>query len=134
MARWAGGRKWLWQIVRLGVCVTALGWVLAQLNWEQFGEAWQSSDKFLVVTAFAFFLPAPTQVINKAIHMTTDRDAVLLTDIRISATRVLTGFLLSVFVGVPAGLILGMNPVIRAAINPIISIITKKCSVEKNCG
>jgi len=33
-----------------------------------------------------FFLPAPTQVIDKAIQMTTDRDAVLLTDIKISAT------------------------------------------------
>ncbi len=70
-----------------------------------------------------FFLPAPTQVIDKAIQMTTAKDAVLLADIKISATRVLTGFLLSVLVGVPAGLIIGMNSVVRAAINPIISII-----------
>jgi len=53
-------------------------------------------------------LPAPTQVVDKAIQMTTAKDAVLLADIKISATRVLTGFLLSVLVGVPAGLIINV--------------------------
>lgn len=53
-----------------------------------------------------FFLPAPSQVMERALAMTTGKDAVLLNDIRMSGTRVLTGFLLSAVVGVPLGLIM----------------------------
>ncbi len=70
-----------------------------------------------------YFLPPPTDIVQRALQLTTGKDAVLLTDIRMSATRVLTGFLLSVLVGLPMGLIMGMNDKIRALFNPIISII-----------
>lgn len=70
-----------------------------------------------------FFLPAPSQVMERALAMTTGKDAVLLNDIRMSGTRVLTGFLLSAVVGVPLGLIMGMNRQVRAFLNPIVSII-----------
>ncbi len=70
-----------------------------------------------------YFLPAPSKVIVRAVDMTTGKDAVLLHDIRISATRVLTGFLLSALIGIPCGLVMGMNSYIRAALNPIVSII-----------
>jgi taurine transport system permease protein len=55
--------------------------------------------------------------------MTTGKDAILLNDIKMSATRVLAGFLLSVVIGVPFGLIMGMSSTVRAALNPIISMI-----------
>jgi taurine transport system permease protein len=70
-----------------------------------------------------FFLPAPSQVASRALEMTTGRDAILLNDIKMSAARVLTGFLLSAVAGVPLGLIMGMSTTVRAMLNPIISII-----------
>jgi taurine transport system permease protein len=70
-----------------------------------------------------FFLPAPSQVVSRALEMTTGKDAILLNDIKMSATRVLAGFLLSAVVGVPLGLIMGMSTIVRATLNPIISII-----------
>ena len=71
----------------------------------------------------SFFLPMPSAVAAKALQMTTGEDAILINDIKISATRVLMGFGLSVIIGVPCGLILGMNSIIRAAFNPVISLI-----------
>ena len=70
-----------------------------------------------------FFLPAPSQVAVRALQMTTGKDAILLNDIKMSATRVLAGFLLSVAVGVPFGLVMGMSSIVSAALNPIISMI-----------
>ncbi len=70
-----------------------------------------------------FFLPPPSQVVERALEMTTGKDAILLNDIRMSASRVLTGFLLSVLAGVPFGLIMGMSSFVRATFSPIISII-----------
>jgi taurine transport system permease protein len=40
-----------------------------------------------------------------------------------SATRVLTGFALSALIGVPLGLVMGMSHWVRAALNPVVSII-----------
>jgi taurine transport system permease protein len=57
------------------------------------------------------------------VQMSSGPDAVLWHDIRMSATRVLTGFVLSAVVGVPVGLVMGMSPVIRASLNPIVSLI-----------
>jgi taurine transport system permease protein len=70
-----------------------------------------------------FFLPSPTQILSRMVQMGSGPDAVLWHDIRMSATRVLTGFALSAAVGVPVGLIMGMSPGIRASLNPIVSII-----------
>ena len=70
-----------------------------------------------------FFLPAPSQVLLRMKQMSTGPEAVLLHDVRISAVRVLVGFFLSATAGVPCGLIMGINPVVRAALSPIISII-----------
>ena len=71
----------------------------------------------------SFFLPMPSIVAKRALQMTTGPDAILINDIKVSATRVLIGFGLSVIIGVPCGLILGMSSIIRAAFNPIISLI-----------
>ncbi|MGR8935369.1 MAG: ABC transporter permease [Gammaproteobacteria bacterium] len=49
--------------------------------------------------------------------------AVLGEDIKMSASRVLTGFLLSTVIGVPCGLLMGVSPYLRAALNPIVSLI-----------
>jgi len=70
-----------------------------------------------------FFLPAPSQVVRRMGQMATGPDAVLFHDIKISATRVLIGFMLSAVVGVPLGLVMGMHPLLRASLNPIISVI-----------
>ncbi|MFQ5432569.1 MAG: ABC transporter permease [Nitrospinota bacterium] len=70
-----------------------------------------------------FFLPAPSKVASRALEMTTGPHAVLWHDIKMSATRVLTGFIASVVVALPLGIILGMNSFLRAVCNPIISFI-----------
>ncbi len=70
-----------------------------------------------------YFLPAPSSIAARALQMTTGEDAVLLHDIRMSATRVLTGFILSALIGLPFGLIMGMSGTVRALLNPIVSII-----------
>ena len=70
-----------------------------------------------------YFLPAPSQVISRMVAMASGPDATLWHDIQVSATRVMTGFVLSTLVGVPVGLVMGMNSLVRAALSPIISII-----------
>jgi taurine transport system permease protein len=70
-----------------------------------------------------FFLPAPSQVLERMQQLATGPDAVLWHDVRISATRVLAGFALSALVGVPFGLVMGVSPLVRAALSPVISII-----------
>jgi taurine transport system permease protein len=70
-----------------------------------------------------YFLPSPSSIVKRAVQMTAGKDAVLFYDIRMSATRVLTGFFLSALVGVPFGLVMGMSSTVRALLSPIISII-----------
>ena len=70
-----------------------------------------------------FFLPAPSAVVQRMIQLAGGPEAVLWRDIRMSASRVLAGFALSALVGVPFGLLMGMSPLVRAALNPIVSII-----------
>jgi taurine transport system permease protein len=70
-----------------------------------------------------FFLPAPSAVVERMTQLAGGPEAVLWRDIKMSASRVLTGFALSALVGVPFGLLMGMSPVVRAALNPIVSII-----------
>jgi taurine transport system permease protein len=70
-----------------------------------------------------FFLPAPSAVFERMTQLAGGPEAVLWRDIKMSASRVLTGFALSALVGVPFGLLMGMSPVVRAALNPIVSII-----------
>jgi taurine transport system permease protein len=95
--------------------------LVGALGLSAFLGLWEALVRTGIVEAF--FLPAPTQVLARMQQLSTGPDAVLWHDIRMSATRVLTGFLLSAVVGVPLGLIMGMSPTIRAALNPIISII-----------
>lgn len=71
----------------------------------------------------SFFLPAPSAVVERMMQLASGPEAVLWNDIKMSASRVLTGFVLSVIVGVPFGLLMGMSPGMRAALNPIVSII-----------
>jgi taurine transport system permease protein len=100
----------LWQILVLG----ALGLLLFLGGWE-----------LLVRLRFIdpFFLPAPSSVVQRMMQLASGPEAVLWHDIRMSASRVLTGFVLSALVGVPMGLLMGMSPTVRAALNPIVSII-----------
>jgi taurine transport system permease protein len=100
----------LWRSAVIG----SIGLILFLLLWEILVR---------VGVIDSFFLPAPSQVALKAIHLTTGEDAVLINDIKMSASRVLMGFLLSVVIGVPSGLIMGMSSTVRAALNPVISII-----------
>ena len=95
--------------------------VLGSIGLISFLSLWEILVQAGVIDSF--FLPAPSAVAAKALQMTTGKDAVLLNDIKMSATRVLAGFLLSVVIGVPFGLILGMSSTVRAALNPIISMI-----------
>jgi taurine transport system permease protein len=100
----------LWSLVVIG----SLGLLL-------FLGAWELSVRLGVIDPF--FLPAPSSVISRAYELTAGDDAVLPHDIKMSATRVLTGFLLSAIVGVPFGILMGMSTTVRAALSPIVTII-----------
>jgi taurine transport system permease protein len=100
----------LWQVIVSG----ALGLLV-------FLGGWELLVRLEVIDPF--FLPAPSSVIARMIQLASGPQAVLWHDIRMSASRVLTGFALSALVGVPMGLVMGMSPLVRAALNPIVSII-----------
>lgn len=99
-----------WQTAVIG----AVGFIGFLLIWELIVRVGMVDD---------FFLPPPSAVLERAVQMATGEDAVLLDDIGISSIRVLTGFLFSVLVGVPLGLMLGMSTFFRALAAPVISLI-----------
>lgn len=78
---------------------------------------WEGAVRLGLVDAY--LLPAPSRILSTIV----DRRDLLFADMLVSARRVLGGFLLSAFVGVPLGLVMGVNPYVRAALNPIISVI-----------
>lgn len=86
----------LWQILVAG----ALGLLLFLGSWE-----------LLVRLGFIdpYFLPAPSAVVRRMVELASGPEAVLWHDIRMSTSRVLTGFALSALVGVPFGLMMGMS-------------------------
>lgn len=100
----------LWQVMVTG----AIGLVV-------FLGLWELAVRSGLIDAF--FLPAPSQVLARMRDLATGPEAVLWRDIQVSSIRVLAGFVLSAVVGVPFGLLMGVSPVVRAALNPIISII-----------
>lgn len=100
----------LWRSVVMG----AVGLLL-------FIGSWEAAVRLGLIDPY--FLPAPSAVVQRMLEMASGPEAVLWHDIRMSASRVLTGFLLSALVGVPFGLLMGMSSNVRAALNPIISII-----------
>ncbi len=95
--------------------------VIGSLGLVTFLLIWEVSVRIGLIDPF--FLPPPSRVVQRAFQMITTDDAVLLKDIRMSSTRVLTGFLLSAVIGVPLGMIMGMSVLIRTALNPVVSII-----------
>ncbi|MGD8589398.1 MAG: ABC transporter permease [Chromatiales bacterium] len=105
-----GKEPGLWQVLVYG----ALGLLV-------FLGGWELAVRFGFIDAF--FLPAPSQVFERMLQLASGPEAVLWHDIRMSAQRVLAGFVLSALVGVPFGLLMGMSPGMRAALNPIVSII-----------
>ncbi len=95
--------------------------VLGSVGLLTFLVIWELLVSFRVIDPY--FLPSPSSIVKRAVQMTAGKDAVLPYDIRMSATRVLTGFFLSALVGVPFGLVMGMSSTVRALLSPIISII-----------
>ena len=100
----------LWQTMVIG----ALGLLV-------FVSSWEALVRLGVIDPY--FLPAPSDVLRRMLQMATGPEAVLAHDIKMSATRVLTGFALSALIGVPLGLVMGMSHWVRAALNPVVSII-----------
>ncbi|MEA3274864.1 MAG: ABC transporter permease [Pseudomonadota bacterium] len=82
---------------------------------------WEALVRLGVIDAY--FLPAPSDVLRRMGAMAAGPDAVLLHDVRMSAQRVLMGFVLSAAIGVPLGLVMGMSRRVRALLGPIVSII-----------
>lgn len=68
-----------------------------------------------------FFLPSPDQVFMSAIKLFTEYAYLL--DIWTSLKRILWGFLLSALLGIPLGLLLGINKDFEAAIEPFVDFI-----------
>lgn len=95
--------------------------VIGAFGLLSFLGGWESLVRLGVIDPY--FLPAPSQVVMRMISMASGPDAVLWGDIRVSASRVMAGFVFSTLVGVPLGLIMGVSSLVRAALNPIISII-----------
>ncbi|MGB2769005.1 MAG: ABC transporter permease subunit, partial [Candidatus Zixiibacteriota bacterium] len=100
----------LWTVAVIGA-VAVVGFI----------ALWETVVRMGVIDAF--FLPAPSMIIKRAYVMAATGEKILLQDIWKSATRVLIGFALSGLVGVPLGLVMGMSKYVRAALNPIVSII-----------
>lgn len=69
----------------------------------------------------AVFLPAPTQVLGRAIRMW-DQHA-LISNIAASTRRVMVGFFAAVVVSIPLGIMLGTSRVARAVLDPILSFL-----------
>ncbi|TET37441.1 MAG: ABC transporter permease [Planctomycetota bacterium] len=102
----------------------SLGWrtvVLGATGVVAFGVLWELA--VLLGLIDKTFLPAPSHLFREIIEMFRSADDTLLKDILVSAQRVLIGFALSAVVGVPLGLVMGMSPVLKALLDPIISII-----------
>jgi NitT/TauT family transport system permease protein len=67
------------------------------------------------------FLPTPTAVLSTAIELLVHGE--LLSDIGISFTRVLVGFLIAAAIGIPLGILMGSLKIIEGAFEPIIGFI-----------
>jgi len=67
------------------------------------------------------FLPTPTEVINAIIRLFTQFD--FLSDVLVSIYRILIGFLISVIIAVPLGILLGTIRQVEALLEPIVAFI-----------
>lgn len=67
------------------------------------------------------FLPAPSQVLSRAIRMWDQHTLVV--NVVASARRVMVGFLAAAFVSIPLGILLGTSRIARAAFDPILSFL-----------
>lgn len=99
-----------WRVAVLG----AAGVLAALALWE--GAAAAGLVK-------AAFFPPPSRLLATVLAMARDGDTVLLTDIAVSAKRVLVGFLLSAAAGVPLGLLMGASRTVKALFDPLVSLI-----------
>ncbi|MEH7074621.1 ABC transporter permease [Neobacillus drentensis] len=67
------------------------------------------------------FLPSPSAVLKTAVDMFVNGD--ILSDIGISFTRVLFGFLTAAIIGIPLGILMGSLRIMEGAFEPIIGFI-----------
>ena len=67
------------------------------------------------------FLPTPTAVLATGVDLIVHGD--LLSDIGISFTRVLIGFLVAALIGIPLGILMGSLKIMEGAFEPIIGFI-----------
>ncbi|CAH0345460.1 ABC transporter permease [Bacillus sp. CECT 9360] len=67
------------------------------------------------------FLPTPTAVLTTAVELLFHGD--LLSDIGISFSRVLVGFLAAAIIGIPLGILMGSLKIMEGAFEPIIGFI-----------
>ena len=68
-----------------------------------------------------FFLPEPTTVIKNTVQLFSEYN--YLKDIWASVYRILWGFFLSAILGIPLGILIGINKYIEASIEPFIDFI-----------
>ncbi len=80
---------------------------------------WQIISFFNLVPSF--FLPSPKTVSNSIITLFVQGN--LLSDIGISLFRIITGFVLSVVIALPLGILFGISKKIEAIIEPIVAFI-----------
>src|SRR5271169_3053580 len=73
------------------------------------------------------FFPPPTAVWGELVKLLDD--GTLVTDVLVSARRVLLGFALSAAVGIPLGILLGTVRTLRWIVQPVISIIRSLLSL-----
>jgi NitT/TauT family transport system permease protein len=68
-----------------------------------------------------FFLPSPQSVLKAIVNLSTQGS--LFSDIGISLFRIVAGFLLSVLVAVPLGVLFGVSRRVRAVIEPVVAFV-----------
>ena len=67
----------------------------------------------------AKFFPAPTQIIGSFLHLASS--GLLVLDLKASLYRILVGFILGAGPGLVIGLLMGLFPLVRAILDPVVS-------------
>lgn len=94
-------------------------WIFPVVSLSTFGIMWE-----LVVRLHFLdprFIAAPTTIVTELIKYAVTGS--LLIDVKESLIRILLGFIVGAVPGIIVGLIMGLSPVVRAFLNPIVSVL-----------
>jgi NitT/TauT family transport system permease protein len=94
-------------------------WMFPVISLSIFCITWELVIRLNFIDAR--FVAAPTMIVAALIDYATS--GTLLIDLKESLIRILLGFVVGAVPGIIVGLIMGLSPVIRAFLNPIVSVL-----------